>query len=162
MVRNGNFEEYGSKNLEECLNTLPLMLSTARPARDVDRRFCFEIVSAQRGTRTYQACDADDLKSWLSFFSIAIEESLNHCPMRPTPDNPTPIINSESRSSNEENSRRLQDILKENALENSYCADCNALNPDWASINIGCLICIECSGVHRSMVRTTARIINID
>ena len=25
------------------------------------------------------------------------------------------------------------------------------LGPDWASINLGILVCIECSGIHRSL-----------
>jgi hypothetical protein len=31
------------------------------------------------------------------------------------------------------------------------CADCNDEDPTWASINLGILICVECSGVHRSL-----------
>ncbi|KAL5220138.1 hypothetical protein ABZP36_024851 [Zizania latifolia] len=34
---------------------------------------------------------------------------------------------------------------------NSICADCGALEPDWASLNLGALLCIECSGVHRNL-----------
>ena len=34
---------------------------------------------------------------------------------------------------------------------NRVCADCSAVNPDWASLNLGVLVCIECSGVHRSL-----------
>lgn len=34
---------------------------------------------------------------------------------------------------------------------NSACAECNAPDPDWASLNLGVLMCIECSGVHRNL-----------
>ncbi|KAJ2359502.1 hypothetical protein GGF43_000122 [Coemansia sp. RSA 2618] len=34
---------------------------------------------------------------------------------------------------------------------NGLCADCGAAHPDWCSLNLGCLLCIECSGVHRSL-----------
>ncbi|XP_015071113.1 ADP-ribosylation factor GTPase-activating protein AGD3-like isoform X1 [Solanum pennellii] len=33
---------------------------------------------------------------------------------------------------------------------NDKCADCGAPGPEWASLNLGLLICIECSGVHRN------------
>ena len=36
-------------------------------------------------------------------------------------------------------------------LGNDACADCGAADPDWASLNLGILLCIECSGVHRNM-----------
>ncbi|KAL5665010.1 hypothetical protein ACJX0J_025118, partial [Zea mays] len=34
---------------------------------------------------------------------------------------------------------------------NNMCADCGASEPDWASLNLGALLCIECSGVHRNL-----------
>jgi Arf-GAP/coiled-coil/ANK repeat/PH domain-containing protein len=34
---------------------------------------------------------------------------------------------------------------------NTACADCGMPNPDWASLNLGVLFCIECSAVHRSL-----------
>ncbi|KXZ48579.1 hypothetical protein GPECTOR_26g482 [Gonium pectorale] len=34
---------------------------------------------------------------------------------------------------------------------NRNCCDCGAPDPDWASLNLGCLLCIECSGVHRQL-----------
>ena len=38
-------------------------------------------------------------------------------------------------------------------LGNDKCADCSSLNPKWASINLGILLCIDCSGLHRYTVQ---------
>jgi Arf-GAP with coiled-coil, ANK repeat and PH domain-containing protein len=34
---------------------------------------------------------------------------------------------------------------------NEQCADCKREDPQWASINMGTLLCIECSGIHRGL-----------
>lgn len=34
---------------------------------------------------------------------------------------------------------------------NPRCCDCGAERPDWCSLNLGVLLCIACSGVHRSL-----------
>ena len=34
---------------------------------------------------------------------------------------------------------------------NDHCADCGARDPDWASLNLGVLLCITCSGAHRQL-----------
>jgi len=34
---------------------------------------------------------------------------------------------------------------------NQFCCDCGAPEPRWASLNLGITLCIDCSGVHRSM-----------
>ncbi|NXY56702.1 ACAP3 protein, partial [Callaeas wilsoni] len=34
---------------------------------------------------------------------------------------------------------------------NDQCCDCGQPDPRWASINLGILLCIECSGIHRSL-----------
>jgi Arf-GAP/coiled-coil/ANK repeat/PH domain-containing protein len=34
---------------------------------------------------------------------------------------------------------------------NNVCADCGAANPEWASVSLGVLICLQCSGHHRSL-----------
>lgn len=35
---------------------------------------------------------------------------------------------------------------------NDQCCDCGQPDPRWASINLGILLCIECSGIHRYCV----------
>eukprot|EP00041_Stephanoeca_diplocostata_P012669 m.212501 g.212501 ORF g.212501 m.212501 type:complete len:746 (+) comp19045_c0_seq4:182-2419(+) len=34
---------------------------------------------------------------------------------------------------------------------NSSCADCESPDPEWASINLGILLCLKCSGAHRAL-----------
>ena len=34
---------------------------------------------------------------------------------------------------------------------NDVCAECGAQDPEWASIKLGIVICLECSGIHRSL-----------
>lgn len=42
-------------------------------------------------------------------------------------------------------------LIKQILSENLNCADCEQKRPEWVSLNLGALVCIECSGVHRSL-----------
>lgn len=35
-------------------------------------------------------------------------------------------------------------------------------DPDWASLNIGALMCIECSGIHRNLGSHISRVRSLD
>merc|ERR1719272_529188 len=50
---------------------------------------------------------------------------------------------------NEQHSVILGELLAK--PENQTCADCPTKGPRWASWNLGCFICIRCSGIHRSI-----------
>ena len=59
---------------------------------------------------------------------------------------------------NTNNENKVLYRMKRNDLQrlrkisgNEYCMDCGIDNPDWASINLGIFICLECSGKHRSL-----------
>ncbi|KAI9007440.1 hypothetical protein CLU79DRAFT_800730 [Phycomyces nitens] len=45
---------------------------------------------------------------------------------------------------------KLLTTLREDR-SNILCADCGERNPEWCSLNLGILLCIECSGIHRSL-----------
>merc|ERR1712238_476489 len=44
---------------------------------------------------------------------------------------------------------------------NSRCVDCGNHNPDWASVSYGILLCMRCSGRHRSYGVATSRVRSI-
>ncbi|KAL2255714.1 hypothetical protein VTK26DRAFT_2828 [Humicola hyalothermophila] len=47
---------------------------------------------------------------------------------------------------------KLLQMLRENDQGNSWCADCGSSNKvEWVSLNLGIIVCIECSGIHRSL-----------
>lgn len=52
------------------------------------------------------------------------------------------------------------DVLRK-VCGNDRCADCGAPEPDWASLNLGVLVCIECSGVHRNLGVHISKVDNI-
>ncbi|MEQ2251770.1 ArfGAP with coiled-coil, ankyrin repeat and PH domains 3 [Ilyodon furcidens] len=59
----------------------------------------------------------------------------------------------DSASEPRERSARGETILHriQSLPGNEQCCDCTQADPRWASINLGILLCIECSGIHRSL-----------
>ena len=51
-----------------------------------------------------------------------------------------------------ENPMKLLQEIRERDQGNVWCADCGSnVKTDWVSINLGIVLCIECSGIHRSL-----------
>eukprot|EP00736_Rhodelphis_marinus_P013720 Rmarinus@m.16872 len=145
---------------------IDLLLCTVRadPA-DISLRFCFELVSPQR-TWTLQAESEKEKQDWVAAMRRSIESkyySLDTAPEGSSPPSFSLLdssvrhrrsgsnISDYSDDSDEEvHSHPILDAL--GSVEgNRECADCSALDPDWASINNGVLVCIRCSGIHRSL-----------
>ncbi|KAI4233321.1 MAG: hypothetical protein LQ349_004475 [Xanthoria aureola] len=52
----------------------------------------------------------------------------------------------------EENPSKLLQLVREADQGNAWCADCGSnIKTEWVSINLGIVLCIECSGIHRSL-----------
>ncbi|KAI9781389.1 MAG: hypothetical protein M1839_005983 [Geoglossum umbratile] len=52
----------------------------------------------------------------------------------------------------EDDPEKLLQIVREADQGNCWCADCGSgLKAEWVSINLGIVLCIECSGIHRSL-----------
>ncbi|XP_057996645.1 ADP-ribosylation factor GTPase-activating protein AGD5 isoform X2 [Hevea brasiliensis] len=63
-----------------------------------------------------------------------------------------PNMNEKANVSKELNAKHrkiLEGLLK--LPENRECADCKSKGPRWASVNLGIFICMQCSGIHRSL-----------
>ncbi|KAL6205654.1 hypothetical protein ACLB2K_022909 [Fragaria x ananassa] len=54
-----------------------------------------------------------------------------------------------SKELNAKHRKILEGLLK--LPENRECADCKAKGPRWASVNLGIFVCMQCSGIHRSL-----------
>uniref|UniRef100_A0A5B7A690 Putative ADP-ribosylation factor GTPase-activating protein AGD5 n=1 Tax=Davidia involucrata TaxID=16924 RepID=A0A5B7A690_DAVIN len=54
-----------------------------------------------------------------------------------------------SKELNAKHRKVLEGLLK--LPKNRECADCKSKGPRWASVNLGIFICMQCSGIHRSL-----------
>ncbi|KAL8908745.1 MAG: hypothetical protein Q9207_000602 [Kuettlingeria erythrocarpa] len=60
-------------------------------------------------------------------------------------------VRTESNSFDENPSKLLQ-LVRDADQGNAWCADCGSkVKTEWVSINLAIVLCIECSGIHRSL-----------
>lgn len=129
-----------------------LRLCTVKPVVDCDRRNCFEVLSPTK-SHILQADSEEAYLAWITAMQQAIGAAIQRGMGADT------IISvRESQSQNTRGTSRQQQKPKSRVWEqilkiagNDACCDCGGANPRWASINLGITLCIECSGVHRSL-----------
>jgi Arf-GAP/GTPase/ANK repeat/PH domain-containing protein 1/3 len=51
------------------------------------------------------------------------------------------------KTQNSSDVAQLMQNIKTQVAGNNFCVDCDAQNPEWSSLNLGVLMCIECSGI---------------
>lgn len=127
------------------------MLASVRELKTSEVPFVFEISYANRSSHTLQAEGYKEYDAWVGAIRLAIERRLIGATSIPFP----PSLSSSSHPSSSQvastmKKRQLSANLVQNVLQMSkYCAECDKADPDWVSLNLGCLICIDCSGIHR-------------
>lgn len=63
-----------------------------------------------------------------------------------------PNYNRSDSSNFDDNPDKLLQTVRETDQGNCWCADCGSgIKTEWVSINLGIVLCIECSGIHRSL-----------
>jgi len=63
-----------------------------------------------------------------------------------------PVYARSGSSNFDENPDKLLQLLREADQGNCWCADCGSgIKTEWVSINLAIILCIECSGIHRSL-----------
>ncbi|XP_029434252.1 arf-GAP with coiled-coil, ANK repeat and PH domain-containing protein 3 isoform X4 [Rhinatrema bivittatum] len=147
------------KKLKDALTVVveDLRLCTVKPCEDIERRFCFEVVSPTKSCML-QADSEKQRQAWIQAVQASIASAY-----RETPDNyyierldrtASPSTSSiDSASDSKERSVKGESILQriQSIAGNEQCCDCGQTDPRWASINLGITLCIECSGIHRSL-----------
>uniref|UniRef100_A0A8C6Q1N9 ArfGAP with GTPase domain, ankyrin repeat and PH domain 2 n=1 Tax=Nothobranchius furzeri TaxID=105023 RepID=A0A8C6Q1N9_NOTFU len=110
----------------------------------------FIIISFTGQTWHFEAQSMEERDSWVSAIESQILASLQSCESG----------RNKNRRSSQSEAVALQGIR--NTKGNSLCVDCEAPSPTWASLNLGALICIECSGIHRNLGTHLSRVRSLD
>ncbi|KAJ8278800.1 hypothetical protein COCON_G00058660 [Conger conger] len=130
-----------------------LRLCTVKHCEDIERRFCFEVVSPTKSCMLQ--ADSEKLRqAWIKAVQTSIATAFREKGEeaekvdRKSPAS-TGSVDSESKERCARGEGALQRVLA--VPGNTVCCDCGRPDPSWASINLGITLCIECSGIHRSL-----------
>ncbi|XP_028736220.1 arf-GAP with GTPase, ANK repeat and PH domain-containing protein 1 isoform X3 [Peromyscus leucopus] len=119
-------------------------------AEEQEENFEFIIVSLTGQTWHFEATTYEERDAWVQAIESQILASLQSCESS----------KNKSRLTSQSEAMALQSIR--NMRGNSHCVDCDAQNPNWASLNLGALMCIECSGIHRNLGTHLSRVRSLD
>uniref|UniRef100_A0A8C4ABW2 ArfGAP with GTPase domain, ankyrin repeat and PH domain 3 n=1 Tax=Denticeps clupeoides TaxID=299321 RepID=A0A8C4ABW2_9TELE len=127
-------------------STLQLGIGTT----EQEESFEFVIVSLTGQMWHFEASAYEERELWVQAIESQILASLQSCESS----------KNKSRLGSQSDAVVIQSIR--NVRGNSFCVDCDTPNPDWASLNLGALICIECSGIHRNLGTHLSRVRSLD
>ncbi|TKS70853.1 Arf-GAP with coiled-coil, ANK repeat and PH domain-containing protein 3 [Collichthys lucidus] len=155
------------KKLKDSLTVVveDLRLCSVKPCEDNERRFCFEVVSPTKSCML-QAESEKLRQAWIQAVQASIASAykditdnyyIERLDRTASPSTSSIDSASEPRERGERAERGVrgggESLLQrvQSLPGNELCCDCGQAAPCWASINLGVLLCIECSGIHRSL-----------
>ncbi|EFO18325.1 hypothetical protein LOAG_10171 [Loa loa] len=110
----------------------------------------FEIITCDQKRWEFSATSVEERDEWVAAIEELIEKSLQ----------------AQMSQKQQDSSRGHGNKTEVQALRlipgNDSCADCDTPKPDWASLNLGTLICIECSGIHRNLGSHISKVRSLD
>ncbi|XP_023115605.2 arf-GAP with GTPase, ANK repeat and PH domain-containing protein 1 isoform X2 [Felis catus] len=124
--------------------------SSGTNTEEQEENFEFIIVSLTGQTWHFEATTYEERDAWVQAIESQILASLQSCESS----------KNKSRLTSQSEAMALQSIR--NIRGNSHCVDCETQNPNWASLNLGALMCIECSGIHRNLGTHLSRVRSLD
>uniref|UniRef100_A0A6P7FRM0 Centaurin-gamma-1A isoform X1 n=2 Tax=Diabrotica virgifera virgifera TaxID=50390 RepID=A0A6P7FRM0_DIAVI len=108
----------------------------------------FYIVSLDNKQWHFDATNSEERDDWVAAIEQQILNSLQ--------------LNETSKAKTNPVEASTIQSIKTRVPGNGLCVDCDAPNPDWASLNLGVLMCIECSGIHRNLGSHISRVRSMD
>lgn len=112
----------------------------------------FSLVDMKNRSWTFEAASSTEGSQWIG----AIEDEILDCLTRETSGGLKNTLLLDKSRYTGLSPAQLEALY---AVEgNTLCADCSCSMPEWASLNLGILICIDCSGVHRNLGVQVSRV----
>ncbi|KAL4221052.1 ArfGAP with coiled-coil [Mactra antiquata] len=153
-----------SKDTQVTVMEEDLRLCTVKPVYEIDRRFCFEVLSPTR-SHMLQAHTEEEFQAWVSAIQSGVTKAFRDAEKQQNEQQHLNESRDSTRSKSSSTDLSMSDnndtpidkksktqIQREKLFSipgNTKCCDCGAADPRWASINLGIILCIECSGIHR-------------
>eukprot|EP00612_Vaucheria_litorea_P002690 CAMPEP_0171458918 /NCGR_PEP_ID=MMETSP0945-20130129/4404_1 /TAXON_ID=109269 /ORGANISM="Vaucheria litorea, Strain CCMP2940" /LENGTH=747 /DNA_ID=CAMNT_0011984821 /DNA_START=89 /DNA_END=2333 /DNA_ORIENTATION=+ len=134
-----------------------VLLSTVRNSGPGDPPYSFEIYSANRRSYQLQAEGPYELATWTASIRQCISDQLcgqtSNAKKNKNRGLDSGKITNEKFPATLKRESSIEDINAASSLtrSNPNCADCGAKFPEWVSLNLGVVLCIECSGIHRGL-----------
>ncbi|KAJ3179186.1 Arf-GAP with coiled-coil, ANK repeat and PH domain-containing protein 1 [Geranomyces variabilis] len=168
---------------DDAKTTIDLRICMVKETPAPERRFCFDLVSPTK-TMTLQAQNEEQLKDWIGALQAAIAKSIseegsgaNTSSQKLTfgdPSHTSSLLQTQHSTSSPASATHEHGVSASSAGNkadsslfarvaavpgNDTCADCDStVDVEWASCNLGIVVCITCSGIHRGLGRHVSKV----